>query len=137
MGATRDAPGASAVHSHMTNTRITDPEVLEARFPVRLHAFGIRRGSGGEGAQRGGDGLVRELEALEPITLSILSERRTRAPFGLDGGASGMPGRNLVDGEPVDAKMTVSLEPGQRVRIETPGGGGFGQRIDSSPRPGG
>jgi 5-oxoprolinase (ATP-hydrolysing) len=125
-GATAHARGADAVHTHMTNTRITDPEILERRFPVRLVQFAIRRGSGGEGAQRGGDGVIRELELLEPLSLSFVSERRLRAPFGLNGGASGRCGRNLVDGVDVGGRARVDAERGARVRIETPGGGGYG-----------
>jgi len=118
--------GASGVHTHMTNTRITDPEVLESRFPVRLVEFALRPGSGGAGRFRGGDGLVRELEFLEPMRVSILSERRTRAPFGLNGGASGARGRNTHAGRDVGGKSSFDVAAGERVRIETPGGGGFG-----------
>jgi 5-oxoprolinase (ATP-hydrolysing) len=118
--------GASAVHTHMTNTRITDPEVLEARFPVRLREFSVRRGSGGAGRYRGGDGVVREIEALRPLSGAILSERRTRAPFGLAGGAPGTPGRNVLRGEELAAKASFELAPGDVLRIETPGGGGYG-----------
>lgn len=125
-GATPFAEGRSGVHTHMTNTRITDAEVLESRFPVRLVRFGLNLGSGGAGKHPGGDGVIREVEALVPLTFSILSERRDRAPFGLAGGAPGAPGQNLVDGRPVPAKASFRVEPGQRVRIETPGGGGFG-----------
>jgi len=125
-GACRHAPGASGVHTHMTNTRITDPEVIEARFPVRLWEFGIRRGSGGAGAMPGGDGLVREFEFLEPVSLSILSQRRERAPFGLLGGLPGMPGRNLVGGQPRPGALQCEVAAGVRVRVETPGGGGYG-----------
>ena len=110
----------------MTNTRITDPEVLESRFPVRLVEFGIRRGSGGRGRWGGGDGLVREIEFLKPVRVSILSERRVCAPFGLAGGEPGAPGRNLHNGREIPAKVTLDVEAGDRVRIETPGGGGFG-----------
>jgi 5-oxoprolinase (ATP-hydrolysing) len=119
--------GASAVHTHMTNTRITDPEVLEARFPVRLHQFAIRRGSGGAGAHRGGDGVIREIEALIPLQLSLITSRRTTQPFGLSGGRSGAAGINWVAGRPVPSSFSGSLAPGERVRIETPGGGGYGQ----------
>ncbi|MEO2166883.1 MAG: hydantoinase B/oxoprolinase family protein, partial [bacterium] len=94
--------GASGVHTHMTNTRITDPEVLESRFPVRLCEFSLRRGSGGDGQWRGGDGLVREIEFLAPMRVSLISERRVLAPHGLDGGQSGAPGRNLRNGERID-----------------------------------
>jgi 5-oxoprolinase (ATP-hydrolysing) len=119
--------GASGVHTHMTNTRITDPEVLEARFPVRLVEFSLRRGSGGEGAFRGGDGVVREFEMLRPMHVSVLSERRARAPFGLAGGAPGRPGRNCHDGREVGGKAAFDVAAGGRVRIETPGGGGYGE----------
>jgi 5-oxoprolinase (ATP-hydrolysing) len=127
-GATRTSPGASAVHTHMTNTRITDPEVLERRFPVRLARFAIRADSGGAGRQRGGNGVVRELELLEPLSLSFVSERRVRAPFGLEGGQPGALGRNLVDGRDVGSRARVDAPAGARVCIETPGGGGFGPR---------
>ncbi|HEX5657908.1 MAG TPA: hydantoinase B/oxoprolinase family protein, partial [Polyangiales bacterium] len=125
-GATAHADGADAVHTHMTNTRITDPEILERRFPVRLLQFAVRRGSGGRGAQRGGDGVVRELELLEPLSLSFVTERRTRAPFGLAGGGDGARGRNTVDGVDVGGRTSVDAPRGARVRIETPGGGGYG-----------
>jgi 5-oxoprolinase (ATP-hydrolysing) len=118
--------GASGVHTHMTNTRITDPEVLEARFPVRLVEFGLRPGSGGSGAQRGGDGVVREIEFLKPMRVSLLSERRERAPFGLAGGGPGLAGRNRVDGVEVGGKGSFDIAAGGRVRVETPGGGGYG-----------
>ena len=118
--------GASGVHTHMTNTRITDPEVLESRFPVRVLEFGLRSRSGGAGRWPGGDGLVRELEFLEPMRVSILSERRVRAPFGLAGGAPGQRGRNTHDGRDVGGKASFDVLAGGRVRIETPGGGGYG-----------
>jgi 5-oxoprolinase (ATP-hydrolysing) len=124
--------GASGVHVHMTNTRVTDPEVLEERFPVRLLHFGLRHGSGGAGRFRGGDGLVRGYGFLAPVTLSLLAERRTRAPFGLAGGAPGAPGRAWVERarggrEPIGGHATVELEAGDRFWIETPGGGGYGE----------
>jgi 5-oxoprolinase (ATP-hydrolysing) len=125
-GAGEGFDGAAGVHTHMTNTRITDPEVLEARFPVRLHAFSLRRGSGGRGRWRGGDGLVREIEFLRPMRISVLSERRARAPFGLAGGEPGEPGRNLLNGRDLGGKFSVDVEAGDRLRLETPGGGGFG-----------
>jgi 5-oxoprolinase (ATP-hydrolysing) len=127
-GATHGRDGASAVHTHMTNSRITDPEVLEDRFPVRLVRFERRRGSGGDGHWRGGDGLVREYELLAPLRFSILSERRTRAPFGVRGGASGAPGLNLHGDRVIGGKAVIEGKPGDRVRIETPGGGGYGKR---------
>jgi 5-oxoprolinase (ATP-hydrolysing) len=128
--------GASGVHVHMTNTRITDPEVLESRTPVIVRRFALRRGSGGAGRWRGGDGLVRELEFTAAVTASLLTERRATAPFGLAGGAPGAPGRNLclrADGrvEELPGRATVALAPGDRLRIETPGGGGYGPAADS------
>ncbi len=125
-GATASWPGASAVHTHMTNTRITDPEVLESRFPVRLRRFEVRRGSGGAGAQPGGDGVVRELEFLAPLSVSILSERRVTAPFGLCGGEPGARGANFHNERPLAGCATFDVAVGDRVRIETPGGGGYG-----------
>jgi 5-oxoprolinase (ATP-hydrolysing) len=125
-GATALAPGASAVQTHMTNTRITDPEVLERRFPVRLWTFSIRRGSGGSGHNPGGDGVCREIEFLSPLEVSILSERRQRSPFGLRGGGPGAPGRNLFNGREVPAKTSFRVQAGDRLRVETPGGGGYG-----------
>ncbi len=130
--------GASGVHVHMTNTRITDPEVLETRTPVIVRRFGLRHGSGGRGRWPGGDGLVRELEFTARVTASILSERRVLAPFGLAGGEPGARGRNLrvrVDGsvEELPGRATVALAPGERLRIETPGGGGWG--TSWTPRP--
>ncbi len=96
-GATPDSAGADAVHTHMTNTRLTDAEIIERRYPIRLHAFGIRTGSGGRGRHRGGDGIVRKIEFLAPLSLSILAQRRGRfAPFGLAGGGDGQIGRNSL-----------------------------------------
>jgi 5-oxoprolinase (ATP-hydrolysing) len=126
--------GADAVHTHMTNTRLTDPEVLEARYPVRLIRSAIHRGSGGKGRYRGGCGVIRELEFLAPLELSILSQRRTTAPYGLCGGEHGQPGRNLIvrrgSAEIVELGSIVQLkvEPGDRLRIETPGGGGYDRK---------
>lgn len=124
--------GASAVHTHMTNTRITDPEVLEHRYPVRVERFGIRRGSGGAGRWRGGDGAVRELRFLEPVQLSVLSQHRVERPYGMDGGAPGAPGRQRViraSGEVLELGPIDGCEvgPGDRLRLETPGGGGWGR----------
>lgn len=121
--------GASGVHTHMTNSRITDPEVLEARFPVRLVRFEMRHGSGGSGRFRGGDGLVREIQMLAPLRVSILSERRVRAPWGARGGAAGARGRNLLDGRDLGGKATVDAPRGARLIVETPGGGGYGADI--------
>jgi 5-oxoprolinase (ATP-hydrolysing) len=126
-GATATADGASGVHTHMTNTRITDPEVLETRFPVRLRQFRLRPGSGGTGAHRGGDGVIREIELLAPMHVSILSERRTRRPFGLLGGQPGAAGRNLLNGRNLDGKASLDAQAGDLIRVETPGGGGYGE----------
>ena len=110
----------------MTNTRITDPEVLESRFPVRLREFSLRPGSGGNGIHRGGDGLIREFELLAPMHVSILSERRTRQPFGLSGGQPGAAGRNLHNGRNLGGKASFDAGVNDRIRVETPGGGGYG-----------
>jgi 5-oxoprolinase (ATP-hydrolysing) len=137
-GATATAPGADAVHTHMTNTRITDPEVLEARYPVRLQEFSIRRGSGGAGIHRGGDGVVRRLEFLRPLTLSILSQRRgPYAPYGTGGGNPGMVGQNCIqraDGtlEQLSACFQTEVSAGEVLAIKTPGGGGWGAPDDVS-----
>ncbi|WP_337303166.1 hydantoinase B/oxoprolinase family protein [Sphingomonas sp. MMO-176] len=130
--------GASAVHTHMTNTRITDPEILELRYPVRLDRFAVRRCSGGGGAHRGGDGVVRAITALEPMTATIVSSRRTIAPFGLAGGKDGAPGTQRVDRADGGAQTLhgvdrVTLAAGDRLTIETPGGGGYGT-VDPSRR---
>ncbi|MEC7640877.1 MAG: hydantoinase B/oxoprolinase family protein [Nitrospinota bacterium] len=122
--------GQSGVHTHMTNTRITDPEVLEKRYPVLLHEFSFRKNSGGKGKFNGGDGLIREIEFLEPLTVTILSERRVFAPYGLNGGESGAKGQNLQiekEGNEIDlgGKNQFLAKPGDRVRIFTPGGGAF------------
>jgi 5-oxoprolinase (ATP-hydrolysing) len=131
-GAGPDFDGTSAVHTHMTNSRLTDPEVLEWRFPVLLESFTVRPNSGGAGRHRGGDGTVRRLRFLETMTASILSSHRTVPPFGLDGGAPGAVGRNTVervDGsiEELPHAATSELQPGDVFVIETPGGGGYGQ----------
>jgi len=125
--------GCDAVQSHMTNSRLTDPEVLEARFPVRLHRFAIRKGSGGKGQHDGGDGVVREIEFLQPLHAAILSGQRSSAPFGLLGGEPGQPGKNELiraasgDTEVLPATISIDLHTGDRLRISTPGGGGFGK----------
>jgi 5-oxoprolinase (ATP-hydrolysing) len=129
-GAGPDFDGASGVHTHMTNTRITDPEILETRHPVRLLAFALRRGSGGAGRHRGGDGLVRRYRFLAPVTVSLLTERRVVAPYGLEGGRPGARGRNaVVRGgrvEELASHVVVALAAGDELVIETPGGGGYG-----------
>ncbi|KAI9511991.1 cytoplasmic protein [Russula earlei] len=137
--------GTSGVHTHITNTRIGDVEILERRYPVLVHTFGLRQDSAGDGKFRGGEGVIRELEFLEPLQVSILSERRARAPYGLEGGTPGGLGRNTwvkqgreEDGDAperdspkareinVGGKATIRIGKGDRLRIETPGGGGWG-----------
>ena len=125
-GACPDAPGPSAVHVAMSNTLNTPVEALELEFPLRMVRYALRRGSGGRGAFAGGDGVIRELEALVELRYSLITERRRHAPAGAAGGEPGEPGRNLLDGHELGAKATGSLGPGQRLRIETPGGGGYG-----------
>jgi 5-oxoprolinase (ATP-hydrolysing) len=132
-GATREADGADAVHTHMTNTRLTDVEVIERRYPVRVREFSIRQGSGGAGAHRGGDGIVREIEFLKPLKVSMLSQRRgAYAPFGVNGGDAGAIGRNTLrragNEEAIDLGgcFQIDSQAGDVLRIETPGGGGWG-----------
>ena len=124
--------GASAVHTHMTNSRLTDPEVMERRYPVRIRAHRIRDGSGGTGKFRGGDGSVRRVEFLEPMEAALLSGRRKQAPPGLKGGGDGVPGTARVirrDGsqETLPALFRIEVGPGDVIEIETPGGGGYGK----------
>lgn len=132
-GATADGPGADAVHTHMTNTRITDPEVLESRFPVRVKRFAIREGSGGRGRHNGGDGVVREIEFLKPVTVSLVTQRRgDYVPYGADGGESGAKGKSILiraDGSQRELPgiAEVAANAGDAIRIETPGGGGWGK----------
>lgn len=131
-GATSERDGADAVHTHMTNTRLTDPEVIEQRFPVRVREFSIRHGSGGAGMHRGGNGVIRQLEFLKPLEVSVLSQRRgSFAPYGIRGGEAGALGKNSLirrDGtqEILGAQSTRHVEAGDILVIETPGGGGFG-----------
>jgi N-methylhydantoinase B len=125
-GACPHADGPSAVHVAMSNTLNTPVEALELAYPLRIERYALRLGSGGKGRFWGGDGVIREITALEPCRVSIVSERRARGPGGTRGGGSGSPGRNLIDGDEVPAKVTRALDAGQSVTIETPGGGGFG-----------
>jgi N-methylhydantoinase B len=125
-GACADADGPSAVHVAMSNTLNTPIEALEREFPLRVLEYALRRGSGGGGLYHGGDGVVRELQALRDMTFSLIAERRRHAPRGARGGEAGAPGRDLLDGRPLPGKATGTLRAGQRLRIETPGGGGFG-----------
>ncbi len=133
-GATPDEDGTDGVHTHMTNTRLTDVEVIERRYPVRVHEFSIRRGSGGSGKHRGGDGIIRKLEFLRPLKVSMLSERRgPYPPFGLGDGRPGEFGRNLLQragehpAEDLGGKFAIDVGPGDMLIIETPGGGGYGE----------
>jgi N-methylhydantoinase B len=125
-GACSESDGPSGVHVAMSNTLNTPVEALELEFPLRVVRYELRRGSGGAGRFRGGDGVVRELEALAEMRLSLLTERRRHRPRGAEGGNSGKKGRNMVDGDALEPKATRILQPGQRLRIETPGGGGYG-----------
>ncbi|WP_395750023.1 hydantoinase B/oxoprolinase family protein [Prosthecobacter sp.] len=122
--------GASALHTHMTNTAITDPEIIEQRYPVRLWQFAIRRGSGGLGKWNGGDGVVREFEFLQPLTVSLLTQHRIEAPFGMNGGGAGECGRQTLvrngTATTLEGCTSFAVEAGDRVVIETPGGGGWG-----------
>jgi N-methylhydantoinase B len=126
-GATPDADGDSGVQVGMTNTLNTPVEALEAAYPLRVTEYSLREDSGGAGRHRGGDGLVQELVLGTDATVSLLTGRRKRGPPGRAGGDDGAPGRTLVDGEPVPAKVTRELPAGTTVRVETPGGGGFGE----------
>ena len=132
-GAGPDFDGADVVQTHMTNSRLTDPEILETRFPVRLEEFAIRRGSGGAGAHKGGDGAVRRVRFLEPMTAGMLANRRRVPPFGLAGGADGAPGINRIERaygtvEDLEATASAEMEPGDVFAILTPGGGGYGEK---------
>lgn len=135
-GAGPDFEGQSGVQIHMTNTRSTDPEIFEKRYPVILREFSLRKGSGGTGRFKGGDGIIRDIEFRCPVQLSILSERRARVPHGLKGGADGLPGQNLwISRESgttrsLGGKNTVDIAAGDRIIIKTPGGGGYGRLED-------
>jgi len=125
-GASDRGPGPSAVHVGMSNTRNTPIESLEQAYPIRIDEYAIRRGTGGRGREIGGDGVVRRYRVLERCTVTLLTERRVRAPLGSHGGGDGAPGRNLLNGAPLPAKCRRELEPGDVLTIETPGGGGYG-----------
>jgi N-methylhydantoinase B len=125
-GACPDADGPSAVHVAMSNARNTPVESLERAYPLRVERYAVRLGSGGSGARRGGDGVVRELRALAPLRLSVLAQRRLLAPRGRAGGEDGAPGRTLVNGVEQPPFVSLDLAPGDVVRVETPGGGGYG-----------
>jgi 5-oxoprolinase (ATP-hydrolysing) len=132
-GAGHGFEGASVVQTHMTNSRLTDPEILESRYPILIERFAVRRGSGGDGQWRGGNGAVRVVRFREAMTAAILSNRRTTAPFGVAGGENAKAGRNAVrreDGriEELPATAQAEMQPGDAFIIETPGGGGFGEK---------
>jgi N-methylhydantoinase B/oxoprolinase/acetone carboxylase alpha subunit len=135
MGGRRGLAGLSGVHTHMSNTRNTPVEAIEHYLPVRIRRYGLRSGSGGAGAFPGGEGLVREYEMLSETSVTILSDRRRRRPYGLRGGKPGRVGRNTLvrsgREQRLRGKVQLELRAGDRLRIETPGGGGYG------PRPGG
>ena len=130
-GATASAAGADAVHTHMTNSRLTDPEILERRFPVRLESFRRRSGSGGAGRHSGGDGAVRRVRFLEPMQAALLSTRREEAPRGLLGGEAAQPGAQILIGpdgavRELSGCFAIEVAAGESIEIQTPGGGGFG-----------
>jgi N-methylhydantoinase B len=130
MGARPGKPGVSGVHTHMTNSLNTPAEALEYAYPLRVRRYSLRPGSGGEGKFRGGDGIVREIEVLTDCEVTLLADRRTRGPWGLSGGVDGAPGKTFItrrDGsvEPMPGKFSTRLRPGERITIETPGGGGW------------
>lgn len=131
MGATGQNDGESAVQSHMTNTLNTPVEALEYAYPFMVNEYSIRRNTGGKGAHKGGNGIVREIQLLSDAEVTVLSERRTTAPYGLAGGSPGIKGRNIIirkgKMEEKPGKFTVSLGSGDILRIETPGGGGYGE----------
>ncbi|HUQ33017.1 MAG TPA: hydantoinase B/oxoprolinase family protein [Pyrinomonadaceae bacterium] len=131
MGARPSAAGMSAVHTHMTNSLNTPAEALEYAYPLRVRAYRIRKNSGGKGRQRGGDGVVREIETLVSARMSLLADRRRLAPYGLDGGEDGSRGRDQIirhgRAQAIASKGSLQLEAGDHVRIETPGGGGYGK----------
>jgi N-methylhydantoinase B len=129
-GACADADGPSAVHVAMSNTLNTPIEALELEFPLRAIEYAVRRGSGGAGSHSGGDGVVRELEALDAMRYSLITGRRRHAPPGAAGGESGAPGRNAVNGVELPPTAFGTLLPGDRLRLETPGGGGFGEPVE-------
>ena len=130
MGASSFGPGLNAVQTHMTNTRNTPIEVLEMNYPIRVCRYEIRHGSGGAGLHPGGDGIIREFEFLRPATISLLTERRRHAPWGLNGGQPGATGCNLLNGQLIEEKISLQVQAGDRLTVMTPGGGGWGSVAD-------
>ncbi|MFW6380177.1 MAG: hydantoinase B/oxoprolinase family protein, partial [Halorhodospira sp.] len=135
-GGSPQGPGRSAVHTHMTNTLNTPVEALEMAYPLRIRRYAIRRGSGGSGQHPGGDGVVREYEALAPAHGTLISERRRRGPWGLAGGSNGAPGDNRLNGETLGSKAMLRLAAGDRLVIASAGGGGWGDSTDGDPASG-
>ena len=134
-GASADHDGVSGVHTHMTNSLNTPAEALEYAYPLRVWEYSLRSGSGGDGKFRGGDGIVRDIEVLTDCEVTLLADRRSRGPWGLAGGGNGAPGKALItrhDGsvETMPGKFSTRLRRGERIRIETPGGGGWGGASD-------
>jgi N-methylhydantoinase B len=129
-GGSERGEGPSGVHVGMSNTRNTPIEAFELEHPMRIRTYALRRGSGGEGRHRGGEGVIREYEALVPVEASVISERRRHPPRGAHGGADGAPGSNTVNGASIGGRAAITLAPGDVLRIETPGGGGWGQTMD-------
>jgi N-methylhydantoinase B len=125
MGAHAQNNGLSAVQTHMTNTLNTPVEVLETAYPLRIHRYQVRSGSGGDGVRKGGDGLSREYEFLAPAQVTLLTERRSHRPWGLMGGQAGLSGENSLNGWILPAKVSLQLAAGDRLLVETPGGGGY------------
>ena len=132
MGARPGLDGISAIHTHMTNSLNTPAEAMEYAYPMRVTRYSIRKGSGGEGKYRGGDGVIREIELLTDARVTVLSDRRITRPYGLGGGASGASGRTelIQDGAATElgGKESVTAKAGSRIRVESPGGGGWGKK---------
>ena len=132
MGARKGMDGVSAVQTHMTNTLNTPVESLEKELPVLISSYSIRNGSGGEGKYRGGDGIIREFKFLADAEVSLITERRLTSPYGINGGGSGKPGKNILivsdDEKVLPPKITFDVKKGNTVRLETPGGGGWGKK---------
>ena len=141
MGARSTKDGVSGVHTHMTNSLNTPAEALEYAYPIRLRQYSLRSKSGGAGLHTGGDGIVREIEVLTDAQVTLLADRRSRGPYGLAGGADGAPGRTVIirsDGseEEIPGKISVRLRSGERVRIESPGGGAGEDQVQREPQSG-